>query len=64
MTVLVEIKSSLDHWDVYTFNRIAEFYEHQENRKADRKIIISPFVTERVVNAAAELGIQIFTDIR
>lgn len=64
MTVLVEIKSSLDHWDVYTFNRIAEFYEHQEKRKADRKIIISPFVTERVVNSAAELGIQIFTDIR
>ena len=64
MIVLIEIKSSLDHWDVYTFNRIAEFYEHQENKKADRKMIISPFVTERVVNVAADLGIQIFTDIQ
>ena len=63
MTVLIEIKSSLDHWDVYTFNRIVEFYEGKENRKADRKVIISPFVTERVVNVAAELGIQIYTDI-
>ena len=64
MTVLIEIKSSLDHWDVYTFNRIAEFYERQENKKADRKALISPFVTERVESVAAGLGIQIYTDIR
>ncbi len=42
--ILCEIKSSMSRGDVYIFNRKIAFYEKRHNRKADRKIIISPMV--------------------
>ena len=34
--MLIEIKSSMNRSDVYTLERVVEFYEAQENRKVDR----------------------------
>ncbi|RKY02840.1 hypothetical protein DRP77_07285, partial [Candidatus Poribacteria bacterium] len=42
--ILIEIKSSLSWEEVHTFQRKVEFYERKEGRRADRKIIIAPFV--------------------
>ena len=61
-TYLIEIKSAIDRYDIYRFDRIIKFYESNENRKADRKMIVSPFVTEMTIETADELGIQVCTN--
>ncbi len=62
--ILIEIKSSLSWEEVHTFQRKVEFYERKEGRRADRKIIIAPFVEgERPFEVARRLGIEIFTNV-
>ena len=61
-TYLIEIKSAIDRYDIYRFDRIIKFYESNENRKADRKMIVSPFVKEMTIETAGELGIQVCTN--
>lgn len=62
--MILEIKSSLSWEEVYTFQKKVEFYESQEGKKADRKIIVAPFVEgERPFDLALKLGIEIFTSV-
>ena len=61
-TYLIEIKSAIDRYDIYRFDRIIKFYESNENKKADRKMIVSPFVKEMTIEVAGELGIQVCTN--
>ena len=60
--MLVEIKSSMSRAEVYTFERVVEFYEAQENRKVDRKLIVCPFLKPGAIDVAEKLGIEVFTD--
>ena len=61
-TFLVEIKASISDRDVFAFDKITEFYETTENRKADYKAIISPYIDDRAKVAAEKLGIRLYTD--
>ena len=61
--VLIEIKSSMSRSEVYTFERVVEFYETQENRKVDRKLIVCPFFKPGAIDVAEKLGIEVFTDV-
>ena len=61
--MLIEIKSSMSRSEVYTFERIVEFYEAEENRIVDRKLIICPFFKPGVIDVAEKLGIEAFTDV-
>ena len=60
--MLIEIKSSMSRSEVYTFERIVEFYEAEENRIVDRKLIICPYFKPGVIDVAEKLGIEVFTD--
>ncbi len=59
--IICEIKSSMSRSDMYTFDRKVHFYERQEGRRADRKIVISPMVEERALRVARQLGIEVYT---
>ena len=61
--MLIEIKSSMNRSDVYTLERAVEFYQTQENRKVDRKLIVCPFFKPGAINVAEKLGIEVFTDV-
>jgi len=59
--ILCEIKSSMSRGDVYIFNRKIAFYEKRHNRKADRKIIISPMVDKYGQRVAEKLNIEVYS---
>ncbi len=59
--ILCEIKSSMSRGDVYIFNRKIAFYEKHHNRKADRKIIISPMVDKYGQRVAEKLNIEVYS---
>lgn len=59
--IVCEIKSSMSRSDMYTFDRKVRFYERQEGRRADRKMVISPMVEEKAVQIAQRLGIEVYT---
>ena len=61
--MLIEIKSSMSRSEVYTFERVVEFYEARENRKVDRKLIVCPFFKPGAIGVAEKLGIKVFTDV-
>ena len=61
--MLIEIKSSMSHSEVYTFERIVEFYEAEENRIVDRKLIICSYLKPGAIEVAEKLGIEVFTDV-
>ena len=58
--LLCELKSSTSRGDVYIFDRKVAFYEKRHNRKADRKLIISPMVDERGRRIAKKLNIEVY----
>ena len=59
---LIEIKSSVSRGDVSAFERKVRFYQEKEGRRADRKIIISPFLDPGAEDMARGFGIEVFTD--
>jgi hypothetical protein len=59
--IICEIKSSMSRGDVYIFNRKIAFYEKRHNRKADRKIIISPMVDEYGRYVAKKLDMEVYS---
>ncbi|MFP3912392.1 MAG: AAA family ATPase, partial [Desulfobacteraceae bacterium] len=61
MLILCEIKSSISRSDMYTFEKKTAFYEKRHHRKAARKLVISPMVDERALQAAQKLGIEVYT---
>ena len=61
--MLIEIKSSMSRSEVYTFERVVEFYEARENRKVDRKLIVCPFLKPGAIEVAEKFGIEVFGDV-
>jgi hypothetical protein len=61
--IVVEIKSSLDRGNTYLFDRKVAFYSQRTSRRADRKLIITPFADTRAKEVALQLGVEICTDI-
>ena len=61
LTIVCELKSSIDKAGMYVFGRKAEFYAKSQNRVVDRKIVISPMVDERAIPVAKSLGIETYS---
>jgi len=61
LLIICEIKSSMSRSDVYTFGRKVEFYEQEHQRKAARKLVISPMVDEYAQRVAKKLGIEVYS---
>ncbi len=59
--IICEIKSSMSRGDIYIFDRKASFYEKLHDRKADRRIVVSPNVDPRGMAVAEKLGIEVYT---
>ncbi|MGC9400531.1 MAG: PD-(D/E)XK nuclease family protein [Anaerolineae bacterium] len=59
--ILCEIKSSMSKSDMYTFDRKVAFYEKRHDRKANRKLVISPMVAPEAQTVARELGIEVYS---
>ncbi|MCS7248668.1 MAG: DUF3782 domain-containing protein [Anaerolineales bacterium] len=60
--LVCEIKSAASRSDIYTFERKVRWYERRMQRKADRKLLISPIVLEKDKELAQELGIEVYSD--
>ncbi|HAO20513.1 MAG TPA: hypothetical protein DCQ37_08630 [Desulfobacteraceae bacterium] len=58
--ILCEIKSSISKSEMYTFRRKILFYEDRHQRKADRKIAISPMLSQRAIAVAKESDIETY----
>jgi hypothetical protein len=61
LLILCEIKSSISKAEMYIFERKVAFYEKRHERKATRKLAISPMVEERARAVAAKLGIEVYS---
>jgi hypothetical protein len=61
--ILLEIKSHIRASDVYTFKRKVEFYKIVEGKKPSRLLIVTPYVEEKALEAATNLGIEVYTKV-
>ncbi len=61
--ILIEISSHIRPSDVYEFKRKAEFYRKKTGKEPNRLIMVSPFVEDRALKVARELGVEIYTKI-
>lgn len=61
LLILCEIKSSMSKSDMYIFDRKVTFYEKHHQRKANRKIVISPMIDDRAKPVAQNLGIEVYS---
>ena len=61
LTIVCELKSSIDKAGMYIFGRKADFYAKNQNRVVNRKIVISPMVDEWAIPVAKSLGIEIYS---
>ena len=61
---LIEIKSSLDKYDVLIFDKKVSFYIDKEKPAADKeinKIAISPYVQDGTYEVASDIGVTVYT---
>ncbi|AEM39027.1 protein of unknown function DUF1626 [Pyrolobus fumarii 1A] len=56
---LIEVKSSIDVYDVYVFNRKCELYTKRVKPPKVKKLMVTFYADDKAVNAAEELGIEI-----
>jgi len=61
MLILCEIRSSMSKSDMYTFDRKVAFYEKRHQRRATRRLVISPMVEEKAREVARKLGIEVYS---
>jgi hypothetical protein len=61
--ILIEVSSYVRASDVLQFRRKAELYEKMTRRKPDRLIIVTPYIDERVLEAARQLGVEAYTKV-
>jgi len=59
--IICEIKSAASRSDVYTFWKKIKFYEAKYQRKADRRLLISPMLDKRAEKLPGELGIEVYS---
>ncbi|MCS7129460.1 MAG: DUF3782 domain-containing protein, partial [Candidatus Caldarchaeum sp.] len=62
-TILVEVKSHVRRSDIVEFSRKTEFYALKTGKAADRKLMVSPYVEEEAMEAARNLGIEVYTKV-
>ncbi|ADN49796.1 PD-(D/E)XK nuclease family protein [Vulcanisaeta distributa] len=60
--VLVEVKSSISRGDVAEFWRVGRLYERVNGVKP-RLVMISPYVDDKAMELARELGIEVYTNV-
>ncbi len=56
---LIEVKSSIDAYDVYIFDRKCGFYAKRVKPPKVKKLMVTFYADDKAVNAAEELGIEI-----
>jgi hypothetical protein len=61
LTIVCEIKSSINKGDMYLFERKVEFYAQHQNRTVNRKLVISPMVDVNALPVAQLLGIEVYS---
>ncbi|MCX8171461.1 MAG: DUF3782 domain-containing protein [Candidatus Bathyarchaeota archaeon] len=61
--ILVEVKSHADKRDIYDLKRKAEFYKIVEGKEPHRLIIVTPYADEEALEAAEQMGIEIYTRV-
>ncbi len=59
---VIEIKSSVSKAEMYIFDRKVKFYEKQEGKKVDKKIVISPMIERGAHEVANKLGIKVYLE--
>jgi hypothetical protein len=62
-TVLIEISSSVDRAKVAAFLRMAQLYERKTGIKPDRLIMVTPYADENAIEAAREVGVEVYTRV-
>jgi hypothetical protein len=62
LLIACEIKSSMDKAGLYSFSRKVDFYERKHQRKADRRLVITPFLDPRAAGLPEKLGIEVYAD--
>jgi hypothetical protein len=62
LLIACEIKSSMDKAGLYIFSRKVDFYERKHQRKADRRLVITPFLDPRAAAIPKKLGIEVYAD--
>jgi len=61
--ILIEVSSHVRASDVLQFRRKAELYEKVTGRKPDRLIIVTPYIDEKALEAARQLGVEAYTKV-
>jgi hypothetical protein len=61
--ILIEVSSHVRASDVFQFRRKAELYERVTGRKPDRLIIVTPYIDEKALEAARQLGVEAYTKV-
>jgi hypothetical protein len=62
-TMLIEISSSVDRSKVAAFLRKAKLYEKKTGIMPDRLIMVTPYADEDAIEAAKEVGVEIYTKV-
>ncbi len=62
LLIACEIKSAMDKAGLYTFLRKVDFYERKHQRKANRRLVITPFLDPRAAGLPEKLGIEVYAD--
>jgi hypothetical protein len=62
LLIACEIKSSIDKAGLYIFSRKVDFYERKHQRKANRRLVITPFLDPRAAGLPEKLGIEVYAD--
>jgi hypothetical protein len=60
-TMLIEISSSVDRSKVAAFLRKAQLYEKKTGIRPDRLIMVTPYAEDAAVEAAKEVGVEVYT---
>ena len=61
--IAIEIKSSISEADVSTFERKVKLYENKFNLKIDKKIILTPYASDRAIDIAKSFDIEVVEEL-
>jgi len=61
--ILIEVSSHVKASDILQFKRKASLYEGKTGRRPDKLIIVTPYIDEKALEAAEQLGIEAYTKI-
>jgi len=61
--ILIEVSSHVKASDILQLKRKAKLYEEKTGRRPDKLIIVTPYIDEKALEAANQLGIETYTKI-